>query len=93
MNWLWTWVGARGSGSVYAVESGFLGLLPEIAIFGLVWRRVNCHAKGCWRVGLHKVSGTHYVTCRRDHPVHDGSTPATTEQIAQAHRDAQQQLR
>ncbi|HEY0871013.1 MAG TPA: hypothetical protein VGD55_11490, partial [Acidothermaceae bacterium] len=51
----------------------------------LVWKRINCHAKGCYRVGLHHVDGTPYITCGKHHPTHPGSGPATAEEIADAH--------
>ncbi|MCB1040816.1 MAG: hypothetical protein R2701_00210 [Acidimicrobiales bacterium] len=31
-------------------------------------RKVNCHAKGCWRIGRHELEGTPYVLCRHHHP-------------------------
>ena len=31
-------------------------------------RRVNCHTKGCWRIGKHRLDGTPYVLCRHHHP-------------------------
>lgn len=51
-------------------------------------RKVNCHAKGCYRVGLHKVDGTPYITCKKHHPVHPGG--AVSAQIAEAHALAHQ---
>jgi len=68
---------------------GFGSDIPELAIFIVLWRKINCHAKGCWRIGLHHVAGTPYVTCRKHHPVHPGSAAATAEQIAAAHDAAQ----
>jgi hypothetical protein len=62
--------------------------LGEFAILGLVWRKVNCHAKGCFRVGLHHVEGTPYIACKKHHPTHPGSRSLTAEQIAQAHLDS-----
>jgi hypothetical protein len=31
-------------------------------------RKVNCHTKGCWRIGHHVLEGTPYILCRRHHP-------------------------
>ena len=88
-HWFLTWTGTNDtSGYWYGWWSGFASVLPEFAILGLVWRRINCHAKGCFRVGLHHVQGTPYVTCRKHHPVHPGSSPATAEEIAAAHARA-----
>lgn len=67
---------------------GIASDLPELAIFGVLWRKVNCHAKGCYRVGLHHVDGTPYITCKKHHPVHPGNHSITAEQIAQAHAEA-----
>jgi hypothetical protein len=74
------------SGLWYGWWSGFGADLTEFAIFAIVWRKVNCHAKGCFRVGLHRVDGTPYITCRKHHPVHPGKASATAEDIAAAHR-------
>lgn len=68
---------------------GFGSCLTEFAIVAVVWRKVNCHAKGCYRVGLHHVDGTPYITCKKHHPIHPGSGSATADQIAQAHHAAQ----
>jgi hypothetical protein len=67
---------------------GFGSCLTEFAIVAVVWRKVNCHAKGCYRVGLHHVDGTPYITCKKHHPVHPGAGALTAEQIAQAHQAA-----
>jgi hypothetical protein len=82
-------LGLRDSSSNWSsFWGGFGSDIPEFAIFVVLWRKINCHAKGCPRIGLHKVDGTPYVTCRKHHPVHAGSVPATAAQIAQAHADA-----
>jgi hypothetical protein len=52
------------SGKWYAFWSSFGACLTYFAIFAVVYRKLNCHAKGCWRVGLHHVEGTPYITCR-----------------------------
>jgi hypothetical protein len=72
----------------YLFWGGFGSCLTEFAIVTVVWRKVNCHAKGCYRVGLHHVEGTPYITCKKHHPVHPGNASATADQIAQAHADA-----
>jgi hypothetical protein len=85
-HWLLSITGISGR-STYASNfwGGFGSDLGELAVLGLLWRKVNCHAKGCYRVGLHHVDGTPYITCKKHHPVHPGSAAATAEDIARAH--------
>jgi hypothetical protein len=48
-------------------------------------RKVNCHAKGCWRIGHHALEGTPYILCRHHHP----GVPtrgASHEHILEQHR-------
>lgn len=48
-------------------------------------RKVNCHTKGCWRIGHHRLEGTPYILCRHHHP--DVPTKgATHEHILEQHR-------
>jgi len=59
------------SGPWYGFWSGFGSDLGEIAIVGgliSIYRRHNCHVKGCWRIGKYSVEGTGYVVCRHHHP-------------------------
>jgi hypothetical protein len=94
VNYLLTFIGVyNGNSRWYLFWGGFGSCLSELAILVVVWRKINCHAKGCYRVGLHHVEGTPYITCGKHHPTHPGSGPATAEQIAQAHADAQQAAR
>lgn len=76
-----------GSGAWYLFWSGIVG---DLALFGtliVLLRRLNCHTSGCWRIGIHHVVGTPYVTCRHHHPcVPDGKI--TAEHIAQVHKGA-----
>lgn len=84
-----TFIGVyNGNSRWYLFWGGFGSCLSELAILVVVWRKINCHAKGCYRVGLHHVEGTPYITCGKHHPTHPGSSAATAEQIAQAHSDA-----
>jgi hypothetical protein len=88
-NLLWTVTGAPNvSGAWYGFWSGIGSDIGEAVIIGAVWRKVNCHAAGCWRIGLHKVGGTHYITCAKHHPNHVGSKKHSAEQIAVAHAKA-----
>ena len=85
-HWFLTVTGTNNtSGYWYGWWSAFASDLPEFAILIVIWRKINCHAKGCYRVGLHHVDGTPYITCRKHHPVHPGTQAATAEQIADAH--------
>lgn len=74
----------------YGFWSGIGSDIPELVGLVLVIRRLNCHAHHCWRIGLHRVHGTHYVTCRHHHPDHPGGAPATAEQIADTYRRTEQ---
>jgi len=48
-------------------------------------RKVNCHTKGCWRIGHHPLDGTPYILCRHHHP--DVPTKgASHEHILEEHR-------
>lgn len=68
------WTGIDNvSGPQYGFWSGFGSDLGELAIITIVYRKINCHAPGCWRLALHHVSGTPYVTCRKHHPLLAGS--------------------
>jgi hypothetical protein len=84
--WYWflhvTGVDAPGS-HWYNFWSGFGSDLGEMAIAVVVWHKVNCSAKGCWRIGL-RHSGEH-VVCHKHHPL--GQPTAQT--IADAHEAAQ----
>jgi hypothetical protein len=75
------------SGPWYGFWSGFGADLGEIAIVGglvSIYRRHNCHVKGCWRVGKHPVDGTSYVVCRQHHP----DQAPTHQEVLAAHRAA-----
>jgi len=53
----------------YNFFSGFGSDLGEVAIVGgliQIYRKHNCHQKGCWRIGKHSVG--HYVVCSKHHP-------------------------
>ncbi|MGI8879442.1 MAG: hypothetical protein ACR2KJ_02820 [Jatrophihabitans sp.] len=83
---LLTFIGLRNPNGRWAYFwSGFGSCLSEFAIIGILWRKVNCHAKGCYRVGLHKVDGTPYITCKKHHPIHPGGGAVSAAQIAEAH--------
>lgn len=82
MTWLLHWLAVHTGTSneaspYYAFWSGFGSDLSEIAIVGAVlggYRKHNCHAKGCWRIGRHVVDGTPW--CNRHHQAARGESEA-----------------
>ncbi len=76
----------------YNFWSGFGSDLGEATLISAVGvgvytgvRKVQCHTKGCWRIGHHPLEGTPYILCRHHHP----DVPnhgATHEQILMEHR-------
>lgn len=77
----WTWSGG------YNIVSGPLADITLLGLFGIAYRRLNCHVTGCRHIGLHHVAGTGYVTCRRHHPTISAG-PVTVDQVHHAHRKA-----
>ena len=70
------WSGASNpAGTTYGFWSGFGSDLGEFAIIvGLysIYKKHNCHIKGCWRIAHHqfidKSTGDTYLLCRKHHP-------------------------
>lgn len=93
-NWLsWiqhvaaNWIGARNlAGSIYGFWSGWFGDLTILSLPVLYWRHKNCHAKGCPRLGRHKVDGTEFTVCRKHHP----EDHKTVDDIHAAWREAKE---
>lgn len=56
------------SGRAYLWWSGIGSDLGEFAIFGLVYRRLVCHQRGCFRLGHHSIDGSPLIVCRKHHP-------------------------
>ena len=86
-----------GPDKYYNFWSGFGSDLGEVTLISAVGigvytgvRKVNCHAKGCWRIGHHPLDGTPYVLCRHHHP-HVPSRGATHEHILEQQRRHQEQ--
>ena len=59
----------------YNFWSGFGSDLGEATLISAVGigvytgvRKVNCHTKGCWRIGHHPLAGTPYILCKHHHP-------------------------
>lgn len=83
---LYSFFGLSGTGPVYAAWSGPGADITELAIVGgivSIYRKHQCHVRGCWRIGRHGVEGTAHVVCARHHP--DGA-PTAAEVLAQ-HED------
>lgn len=63
-HWLTVHTGSEntpGSPPSYNFFSGSGSDISELAIVGAViggYRKHNCHAQGCWRIGRHVVDGT-----------------------------------
>ena len=75
------------AGPWYAFWSGFGSDMTEFLVLGGLygmWRKHNCHVKGCWRIGRHAVQGTTYIVCRRHHP-HDAPS---ADKVLTEHQDA-----
>ena len=59
----------------YNFWSGFGSDLGEATLISAVCvgvytgvRKVNCHTRGCWRIGHHQLEGTPYILCKHHHP-------------------------
>ena len=72
----WHWIEVHTgtvneSGPYYGFWSGFGSDIGEILILGGVvqlYRKHNCHVKGCYRIARHPVQGTDYIVCKKHHP-------------------------
>lgn len=72
----------------YNSWSGILSDIGEITLLGIAfgaWRHINCHVRGCPRIGRHPVGGTPYKVCRIHHP-DVPNKGATVEHIHEIHR-------
>jgi hypothetical protein len=76
----------------YNFWSGFGSDLGEATLISAVGigvytavRKVNCHSKGCWRIGHHPLEGTPYILCRHHHP-NVPTKGASHEHILEQHR-------
>ena len=99
-HWLALHTGVLNGGPdrYYNFWSGFGSDLGEATLISAVGigvytgvRKVNCHTKGCWRIGHHALDGTPYILCRHHHP-HVPSKGASHEHILEQHqryKDAQ----
>lgn len=76
-HWFATHTGTLHGGPdlYYNFWSGFGSDLGEATLISAVSigvytgvRKVNCHTKGCWRIGHHPLDGTPYILCKHHHP-------------------------
>lgn len=64
---LWYLMGLTDpSGPPYLFWSGIAGHM-DMAVFLLVYRKLNCHEPRCPRLGHHPYE--HYQYCKKHHPV------------------------
>lgn len=77
LHWLavHTGVSAPNNPVYYNFWSGFGSDLGEATLIATLsvgiytgFRKVNCHAKGCPRIGHHQLEGTPYHLCSKHHP-------------------------
>jgi hypothetical protein len=77
----------------YNFWSGFGSDLGEATLISAVGigvytgvRKVNCHTKGCWRIGHHPLIGTPYILCRHHHPDVPNQGATHDQILAEHHR-------
>jgi hypothetical protein len=79
--WHWFW---NPSGHWVIFWGGFGSCLGYVSVLLLGYRKLNCHSKRCFRIGLHHVADTPYIVCKKHHP-HVPSHGATAEHINEHH--------
>lgn len=82
-----------GSPPNYNFFSGSGSDLTEVTMIGAmlaVFKKHNCHARWCVRVGHHeledKKTGLKYNLCRRHHPEHPGRRALTANHFIGIHK-------
>lgn len=86
LHWFAVHTGTDAPGDhFYNFWSGFGSDLGEVTLIAALfggWRHVNCHTKGCWRVGHYEVevNGQQYRVCRACHK-RAGKAKLTTEHL------------
>jgi len=77
----------------YNFWSGFGSDLGEATLISAVcvgvytgMRKVNCHTKGCWRIGHHALEGTPYILCKHHHPDVPNHGATHEDILAQHHK-------
>jgi hypothetical protein len=83
--WLAVQTGTRcgATGVHYCYWSGFGSVMPWVlfsmgslfAALVLAFRHVNCHVKGCPRVGRFPLAGGEFKVCGHHHPDWEGGHP------------------
>jgi hypothetical protein len=69
MHLLFTILGLNNpSGYWYLSWSGWVGCLIYLGIFATLYKKLNCHQTGCYRIGLHKVGNGTLIVCKKHHP-------------------------
>jgi len=66
--------------------SGIVGDLALLGGFAMLYKKLNCHVRGCYRIGLHHVANGKYTTCIRHHPDMGKNHVITPEVVAKAHK-------
>jgi hypothetical protein len=62
---------SNSSSRAYDFWSGSGSDIGEIAIIGAVvgvFRKHNCHIKGCYRIGKHPLENSPFILCKKHHP-------------------------
>lgn len=78
-NWLYHYLGLKGSGPWYSFWSGFGSDIGEVVIIGgliSIYRQHTCHVQGCHRLHWKQWTdpdGHVHSLCRKHHP-HDAPT-------------------
>jgi hypothetical protein len=69
LTWYWLWHPLEGVG--YQFWSGVASDVGEVTLLGAclaIYRKHNCGAPRCWRIGKHPTAdGLHHL-CRKHHP-------------------------
>ncbi len=82
-------IGADGKGW-YNFWSGIGADIGQLALIGAaigLYRKHNCHVKGCWRIAKQPLEhdGATWMVCHKHHPA-DQLTDATMQRLSEQHR-------
>jgi hypothetical protein len=82
-------LGADGA-QFYNLWSGIGADIGQLALVGAavgIYRKHNCHVKGCWRIAKQPLEhdGATWMVCHKHHPA-DQLTAATMDDLAEQHR-------
>jgi hypothetical protein len=74
----------------YNFWSGIGADIGQLALVGAaigLYRKHNCHVKGCWRIAKQPLEhdGATWMVCHKHHPA-DQLTDATMQQLTEQHR-------